>query len=166
MKQFLVQYIKDFRANFYNFNAYIILGGYCLLSFFSALYLGDYFIRESNVLNSYFSMQPIILMLIIPAITMRSWADEIKSGTLELLLSLPISYLKLTFAKFMAALSFFVLMMMCSLPFFFLTSKFSILDTNVVFLGYVGMFLCGALFTIIGCLVSAFNRNIILCYIS
>ena len=166
MKQFLVQYIKDFKANFYNFNPYIILGGYCLLSFFSALYLGDYFLRESNILNSYFSLQPIILMLIIPAITMRSWADEIKSGTLELLLTLPISYFKLTFAKFMAALSFFFIMMLCSLPFFFLTNKFAILDINVVGLAYIGMFLCGALFTAIGCLVSAFNRNIILCYIT
>lgn len=166
MKQFLAQYLKDFKANFVSLNAYIILGGYCLLSFFSAIYFGDYFLRESEILNSYFVMQPIILMLVIPAITMRSWADEVKSGTLELLLTQPISYSKLVLAKFTAAYTFFLLMILFTIPFYFISNKFSVLDYGSTGLGYVGLLLCGALFTIIGCLVSLFNRNIILSYIS
>ena len=166
MKQFLIQCLKDFKANFSNFNAYIIIGGYCLLSFLAAIYLGDYFLRESNVFNSYFIMQPAILMLIIPAITMKSWADEIKSGTIELLLAQPISYTKLVLAKFFAAYSFFCVMILFSVPFCLITNKLTVLDVGAVRFGYVGVLLCGALFTAAGCLVSAFNRNNILSYIS
>ena len=158
--------MKDFSAHFVNLNAYILLGGYCLLSFFSAIYLGDYFLRETSVLNSYFAMQPIILMLIIPALTMRSWADEIKSGTLELLLTQPISYLKIVLAKFFATYSFFLLMILFTLPFLFISNRFSILDIGATYLGYLGILLCGALFTAIGCMVSIFNRNIVLSYVS
>ena len=166
MKQFFVQYLKDFKANFSNFNAYIIIGGYCILSFAAAFYLGDYFIRESNIFSSFFIMQPMILMLIIPAITMRSWADEIKSGTIELLLTQPISYHRLVLAKFAAALSFFSLMLLCSIPFLIITDKFAILDFGIVILGYISVFLTGALFVAVGCLISIFNRNNILSYIS
>jgi len=165
MKQFFAQYLKDFKSNFNNFNAYIILGGYAVMSFLAAIYLGDYFLRESNIFNSFFVMQPIILMLIIPAITMRSWADEIKSGTIELLLTQPISYSSLALAKFFAALSFFIIMLLFSVPFFFITDKFSILDYGIIYLGYLGVFLCGTLFIAAGCLISSFNKNIILSYI-
>lgn len=166
MKQFLIQYFKDFKANFNNLNAYIIIGGYCLLSFSSAIYLGDYFLRESDVFNSYFVMQPAILMLMIPAITMKTWADEIKGGTIELLLTQPVSYTKLVLAKFFAAYSFFCLMILFSVPFCLITSKLNVLDAGTVCFGYIGVLLCGALFTAVGCLVSAFNRNIIISYIS
>lgn len=166
MKQFWVQYLKDFKANFNNLNAYIIIGGYCLLSFLSAIYLGDYFLRESDVFNSYFVMQPAILMLIIPAITMKTWADEIKSGTIELLLTQPISYTKLVLAKFFAAFSFFCMLVLFSVPFCLVTGQLTVLDVGTVCFGYVGVLLCGALFTASGCLVSAFNRNSIISYIS
>lgn len=165
MKQFFVQYLKDFKSNFNNFNAYIILGGYAGLSLLAAIYLGDYFLRESNIFNSFFVMQPMILMLIIPAITMRSWAEEIKSGTIELLLTQPISYFSLVSAKFFAALTFFGVMLLFSVPFLFITNKFAILDYGVVSLGYLGVFFCGALFIAAGCLISSYNKNIILSYI-
>jgi len=166
MKQFFIQCLKDFKANFNNLNAYIILGGYSLLSFSFAIYLGDYFVRESNIVNSYFSMQPMILMLILPAVTMRAWADEIKSGTIELLLTQPISYTKLILAKFTASYLFFCIMVLFSVPFFFITNKLSIVDYGAAFTGYLGLFLCGAMFTSIGCFISSLNRNNILSYIS
>lgn len=72
------------------------------------MYLGDYFLRESEIMNAYFIMQPVILTLVIPATTMRTWADEAKSGTLELLLTQPIGYFKLVLAKFFAAYAFFL----------------------------------------------------------
>ena len=121
MKQFLTQFNKEFRANFNGFSAYIIIAAYYILSFFSALYLGDYFLRESEIMNAYFIMQPVILTLVIPATTMRTWADEAKSGTLELLLTQPIGYFKLVLAKFFAAYAFFFLMAAMSLFLFFVS---------------------------------------------
>ena len=166
MKQFLTQFNKEFRANFNGFSAYIIIAAYYILSLFSALYLGDYFLRESEIMNAYFIMQPVILTLVIPATTMRTWADEAKSGTLELLLTQPIGYFKLVLAKFFAAYAFFFLMAAMSLFLFFVSDKLSILDTGLTLSGYAGLLLCGALFTAAGCLVSALSRNNILSYIA
>jgi len=166
MRQFLLQLKKDFSAYFSNFNAYVIIGGYYVLSFFFTIYFGDYFLRESEIINAYLSSQSIILLLILPAVTMRSWADEIKSGTIELLLTQPISYTTLVLAKFFAAYAFFLLLVITSLPFLYLTNVLSIADVGATSCGYIGLLLCGGLFTAIGCLISWFNRNNILSYIS
>lgn len=165
MRQFLVQYRKDFCTNFSTFNAFAIVGIYYVLSLFFAIYFGDYYLRESLVMNSYFVSQPVILMLIIPAVTMRSWAEEAKSGTIEMLLTQPIGYFKLVFAKFFAAYSFFAVMVLSSFMFFIVTDKLSVSDYGVVLGGYGGLLLCGAFFTAIGCAVSSACRNNILSYI-
>ncbi len=166
MKLFFTQYLKDFYANFSNFNAYIILVIYYTLSVFSAIYLGDYFLRDTEIMNSFFAMQPVILTFVIPAITMRSWAEEIKTGTMELLLTQPISYFKLVTSKFCASLSFFVLLLSSSLLLFFISNSLSVLDIGTVLSGYLGVFLCGTLFTAIGCAISIFNKNNILSYVT
>ncbi len=166
MKIFLTQFNKDFRANFTNLNAYVILGAYYILSLFTTIYLGDYFLRESDIMNSFFVMQPIILLFIIPAITMRSWAEEIKTGTIEILLTQPISYLTIVLAKFFASYCFFVLLILSSILLFIFSNLVSMLDIGVVVSGYIGLLLCGALFTSIGCSISVFCKNNILSYIA
>ncbi len=165
MKQFFVQFKKDFAAYFSGYNAYLIIFSYCLLSFFSALYLGDYFLRETDVMNAYFVMQPSILVLVIPAITMRSWADEIKSGTIELLLTQPVRFSTLVLAKFGAAYVFFLCLVLCSAPFLLITNAFSVLDWGMAVSGYLGLALCGALFSAAGCLVSVCCRSVITSFI-
>lgn len=165
MKQFWRQYLKEVKAYFSGMGFYAFFAAYYILSYFSALYLGDYFLRESEIMNAYFTMQPIILVLIIPAVTMRSWAEEAKSGTLELLLTQPIGYFKLVSAKFFAAFSFFVLLVGSSFLLYALSAKLSTIDRGLTLSGYAGLLLCGALFTAVGCLISALNRNNILSYI-
>lgn len=165
MKQFWRQYLKEAKAYFSGMGFYAFFAAYYILSYFSALYLGDYFLRESEIMNAYFTMQPIILVLIIPAVTMRSWAEEAKSGTLELLLTQPVGYFKLVSAKFFAAFSFFVLLLCSSFLLYALSAKLSVLDRGLTLSGYVGLLLCGALFTAVGCLISALNRNNILSYV-
>ncbi len=165
MKQFWIQFSKDFKSNFTGFSAYVILIAYYILSIFAALYFGDYFLRESEIMNAYFVMQPIILTFIIPATTMRTWADEAKSGTLELLLTQPIGYAKLVLAKFLSAYLFFVLMASTSLFLFYVSNKLSVLDLGLTLSGYLGLFLAGALFTATGCCISSLCHNNILSYV-
>lgn len=164
MKLFLYQLKKEISAYFYGINAYIILGAYAILSLFSALYLGNYFVREIDVMNAFFTTQPFILILIIPAITMRLWADEIKSGTIEILLTQPIGYFTLTFAKFAAGFIFFILAITFSLPLLIVSNIYSITDVGITLSAYTGLLLCAALFTAIGCFVSLLCRNNIISY--
>ncbi len=165
MKQFFVQFSKEFQTLFCSMSAYVIIAAYYIFSMFSTFYIGDYFLRESEIMNAFFSLQPIMLTLIIPAITMRLWAEESKSGTLELLLTQPISFSKLVLAKFGAALLFFVLLIVSTVFLFWISSLLSVLDYGVTYSGYCGLLLCGALFTAIGCLISALCKNNILSYI-
>ena len=165
MKQFFVQFKKDFASYFEGFNAYILIAVYYLLSFFSALYLGDYFLRETDVMNAYFVMQPTVLILIIPAVTMRTWAEEFKSGTIELLLTQPMRFFTLVSAKFSAAYFLFLILVLGSVPFLILSNSFSVLDRGMVLSGYCGLVLCGALFTAAGCFISACCRNIITSFV-
>ncbi len=165
MKQFLVQFKKDFAAYFSGVNAYLIIFAYYLLSFFSALYLGDYFVRETDVMNAYFVMQPLVLVLIIPAVTMRTWADEIKSGTIELLLTQPISHTVLALSKFCAAFAFFLVLILCSVPFLFISGILSFLDWGMVISAYLGLIFSGALFTAAGCLISSCCRSVITSFV-
>lgn len=166
MKLFISQFQKEFSIYFYGLNAYIILGAYTVLSLFSALYLGNYFVRETDVMNAFFTTQPFILILTIPAVTMRSWSDEIKTGTIELLLTQPISYFTLTFAKFAAAYTFFICAITFSLPLLIVSNAFSIIDSGVIFSSYAGLLSCGALFSAAGCFTSVLCRNNIISYIA
>ncbi|MBO5038496.1 MAG: Gldg family protein [Alphaproteobacteria bacterium] len=165
MKQFFTQLQKELKSYFDTFGALVIIGIYCLLSSVSAIYFGDFFVKESDIMNAYFVMQPMILILIIPSITMRLWTDEAKSGTLELLLTQPVGYLTLVLAKFFAAYAFFLITIGFSFPFLAFSAKLSILDRGLVVFGYLGLCLCGALFCAAGCLVSAFNKSVMLSYI-
>lgn len=165
MNHFFTQLQKEFTSYFDNFSALVIIGIYCLLSSVLAIYFGDYFVKESDIMNAYFVMQPTILTLIIPSITMRLWTDEAKSGTLELLLTQPVSFLTLVLAKFFAAYAFFLITIGFSFPFLVFSAKLSVLDKGLVVFGYLGLCLCGALFCAAGNLVSAFNKSVMLSYI-
>lgn len=165
MKQFFVQLKKELKGYFDNFSALVIIGIYCLLSFISAIYFGDYFVRESDIMNSYFVIQPMILMFFIPAVTVRLWTDEAKSGTLELLLTQPVGYTTLSLAKYFAAYVFFLTAVGFSFLLFLFSAKLSFLDIGMVLFGYLGLCLCGALFCAAGCLISSLNKNVMLSYI-
>ena len=165
MKQFLGQFSKEFQTLFCSVSAYVVIAAYYIFSMFSTFYIGDYFLRESEIMNAFFASQPIMLTLIIPAITMRLWAEETKSGTLELLLTQPISFTKLVLSKFCAAFLFFLLLLLSSLCLFFISSYLSVLDYGLTYSAYLGVLLCGAFFTAIGALISALCKNNILSYI-
>ena len=165
MKQFWAQYIKDLYHHFSYLNAYIILGCYCILSYAAAIYIGEYFLKETEPMNAYFSLQPLILMLIIPAITMGTWSEEFKSGTSELLLTLPISYVKLVLAKFFASLTFVLFLLCSSVPLLLITNALSVPDYGNICLGYIALLFCCSFFIAIGCLISSLNKNNIISYL-
>ncbi len=166
MKLFLTQLLKEFKTLVNGFNPFVIFGAYYIISLFSTFYLGDYFLRETEIMNAFFSLQPTILLLIIPAITMRSWAEEFNSGTAELLLTQPISFSILVLAKFFAIFLLFTILIASSCFLLVFTAKFSVLDWSLTFFEYLGLLLCGAFFIALGCFTSSLCKNNVLSYIS
>lgn len=156
---------KEFAGFFRSGNAYIVLGIYALLSFAATFYADGYFSLDNTSLTSFFLYQPEILIVLLPAITMRSWTDERRQGTLEYLLTQPISYVSAVLAKFGAAWLFGLLMLSVSLPFWLLTSFLTPLDNLNILSSYLVCILIIGTFSALGCTVSAFNSNTVIAYI-
>jgi len=165
MQQFKALLKKELSSYFNNFLAYIVLFFYLLISIGSAFYFGSYLAMTDNSLFSVFYLQPFILTVIIPAITMKLWSDEYRLGTAEFLLTQPVDIYKIVLAKFTAATVFAVFMTIFMLPFIGYTATWLKLDWGGIFTCFIGLWMLIVLFTSIGCLISAFNRNIILSYL-
>ncbi len=165
MQQFRALLKKELGSYFNNFLAYIVLFFYLLTSIGSAFYFGSYLAMTDNSLFAAFYLQPFILTVIIPAITMKVWSDEYRLGTAEFLLTQPVDFYKFVLAKFSAATIFGVFMTVFLAPFIAYTSIWLKLDWGSIIADFIGLWMLIILFSAIGCLISSFNRNIILSYL-
>lgn len=157
---------KEFQSYFRSCMAYIIIGIYLFLSMFATFYSSYFFVFDNQNLISFFTYQPEIMAVLIPAVTMRLWADERRSGTIEFLLSAPVSYWAAVMGKFAAACLFSWLMLFLTLPFAAYASTLTDIDSLNIISGYLGCMLVMALFCAVGCLVSAANTNAVLAYLA
>lgn len=156
---------KEFSSYFRTRMAYFILLVYTVLSMATAFYSSRFFDLVNHNLQSFFFYQPEIFTILIPALTMRLWADERRAGTLELLLSQPLSYTAMVLGKFLAAWAFCALMLAFTLPLWFSAAEFVPLDNHNILASYVAcLFVAGALCAV-GSAVSAFNSNPVTAYL-
>ena len=104
-------------------------------------------------------------IFLIPAITMRLWAEERKSGTIELLLTLPITIPQAVISKFIASWIFIGISLLCTFPMVLTVIYLGNPDLNVIFVGYIGAFLLGGVFLAIGSFFSALTKNQVISFI-
>ncbi len=156
---------KEFGSYFRTPTAYIIIGVYLVISMFSTFYSAYFFMNNNSGLGSFFSYQPEILVILIPALTMKLWADERRSGTLEFILTQPISYNAIILGKFGAAVLFGILLLALTGPFVIYVSFLTELDWQNIVSGYLATILTIMVLTSIGCLISSFNSNAVLAYL-
>lgn len=147
-------YKRDLSGFFYSSGAYIIYAIYAVLTAIMAFFWGEYLDFPDQSLLSVFAYQPQILIIIIPAITIRSWSDEHKNGTLENLLTYPISSFSLVMAKFSASFTISAAMLVFSLPLLFCSSFYLQTDWGNVFCSYLGALCMIAVLCAAGCLIS------------
>ncbi len=150
----LTLYKRELGSFFYTYSAYFIFAVYMLFSLVLAIFAGLYFVVDNPAMRSYFAFQPLMLSLMLPAVTGRLWAEEAKSGTLEVLLTLPVGNWTLVFGKFFAALTMGVLMIFTSVPLAVLTSKIITIDLANLASAYLGAMLAAAALSALGCVVS------------
>lgn len=147
----------------YIFSAFFLL----LISFLFFYGLGGNSFWDLKIasVEQFFSWIPILYIIFIPAITMRIWSEEEKSGTIEVLLTLPIKDYEIVIGKFLSAWAFLTLSILCTLlaP---ITVKFlGDLDFGLVFSGYVGTILLGGAYISVGIFISAFGKDQISAFI-
>ena len=162
MRQFITLLSRELRGYFRSVWAYFVIFIYLFSSIGTAFYFGTYLAMHDTSLYAVFYAQPIILAILIPVLTMRSWSEEYRSGTIEFLLTQPISFIILTLSKFCAVFLFCLLMTLGLLPFICYTGGWLQLDWQNITVIYGGLLLLILFYCSAGCFISALSRSLIL----
>lgn len=145
--------------------AYVFIIIFLVLSGVFTFFLGNFFNRGSADLLPFFNFHPWLYLFLIPALTMRLWAEERKSGTIELLLTLPISMSEIVLAKFLAAWAFTAIALACTFPMWITVNYLGSPDNGVILAGYVGSLLMAGGYLAIGCCLSALTKNQVIAFV-
>ncbi len=145
--------------------AYVFLVIFLALSGSLTFYVGSFFDRGQADLQSFFTYQPWLYLVLIPAISMRLWAEERKTGTAELLLTLPISLSEAVLGKFLAAWSFTALALVFTFPIWITVNLLGNPDNGVIFAGYLGSLLMAGAYLAIGACFSALSKNQVVAFV-
>ncbi len=127
--------------------------------------LGNFFDRGQADLSPFFTFIPWVFLLLVPAITMRLWAEERRQGTIELLLTLPITQGQAVVGKFLAAWAFCAIALALTFPFVITVNVLGQPDNGVIAAGYLGALLVAGAFLAIGSAASAVTRNQVIAFV-
>jgi ABC-2 type transport system permease protein len=137
---------------------------YTLLA--SSIFMNEFFLTGVVDMTGFFDTQPLLLAFFLPALSMRLWAEEKKSRTVELLFTLPVRPLAAVLGKYLAALALHGLFLACTLPIPVMLEALGEPDRGAIAAGYLGLALFGALFLAFGGLLSALARDQIVAFVA
>src|SRR5579883_993288 len=138
---------------------------FLLLAGALTFYLGGFFERGQADLQPFFQFHPWLYLVLVPALAMRLWAEERRSGTLELLLTLPIRPWQAVLAKFCAAWICVGMALALTFPMWLTVNYLGNPDNGVILAGYIGSFLLAGAFLAISACLSAFTRSQVIAFI-
>ncbi|MFA5914255.1 MAG: ABC transporter permease subunit [Burkholderiales bacterium] len=145
--------------------AYVFLVIFLLLTGFFAFTIGNFFERGEASLASFFVWHPWLYLVLVPAIGMRVWSEERRSGTMELLLTLPVNPWEAILAKFLASWAFLALALALTFPIVITVNLLGDPDNGQILAGYVGSLLLAGAYLAITCMTSAMSRNQVVAFI-
>ena len=128
-------------------------------------YLGNFFVRGQADLMPFFDFHPWLYLVLIPALAMRLWAEERKGGTIELLLTLPVTMGEAVIGKFLAAWCFTGIALALTFPIWITVNILGEPDNGVILAGYLGSFLMAGGFLSIGSCMSAITKNQVIAFV-
>jgi len=146
--------------------AYVFIVIFLLLAGFFTFMAGGFFERgQASLESSFFIWHPWLYLFLVPAAGMRLWAEERRVGTLELLLTLPITAWQAIVGKFVASWLFLLLALVLTFPVVITVNYLGSPDNGVILAAYVGSFLMAGAYLAIGCMTSAMTRNQVVSFI-
>jgi ABC-2 type transport system permease protein len=166
MKQVLAITRKELQGYFGSPMALIFVGTFLAITLFSFFWVETFFARGIADVRPLFRWMPVLMILLVAALTMRQWSEEQRSGTLELLLTLPVSPAQLVLGKFLAVLSLVAVSLALTLFLPITVSLLGNLDWGPVIGGYLAAILLAAAYAAIGLFVSSRTDNQIVALIS
>ena len=165
MSQVLPVCKREFLGYFRSPVAYVYLISFLVLSVGLAWFVGGFFTANLASLDSYFVFLPWIFVVIVPAVGMRLWSEEKRTGTLELLFTLPITPLEAVLGKFLAAWAFLALAVLLSFPLALTVGYLGSPDWGVIASGYLGSLLMAGAYLGVCSLTSALTKNQVISFV-
>ena len=156
---------RELRAYFATPVATVFIVIFLILQGALTFNLGQFFDRGIADLNPFFTFIPWVFLLLIPAITMRLWAEERRLGTIELLLTLPVTQGEAVIGKFLAAWAFCAIALLLTFPFVIAVNILGAPDNGVIASGYIGCLLVAGAFLSVGAAMSAVTRNQVIAFV-
>lgn len=145
--------------------AYVFILIFLVLANAFTFYLGGFYERGQADLTPFFTFHPWLYLFLIPAISMKLWAEERKSGSIELLMTQPVKLWDAVLGKFLAAWIFTALALALTFPLWITVNYLGSPDNGAIFAAYLGSLLLGAGFLAIGSCMSALTRNQVVAFI-
>ena len=179
---------REFRSYFFSLTAYVVLTAFIVgMGYFLFFFSGNIFEKGDAGMDDFFFMAPMALMIIIPLITMRSFAEENQNGTIELLYTRPINDWQILLGKYFSAMALVLIMLLPSLLYYYFINiiakpagqidgvmimqdtldgfQWSKLDNGPIIGAYLGLIGIGSIFVGIGLLTSTLTDNVIVAFI-
>jgi len=145
--------------------AYVFIVIFLVLAGVLTFFVGNFFERGQADLQSFFTFHPWLYLVLIPALSMRLWAEERKSGTIELFLTLPIRLSEAVIGKFLAAWCFAGIALLLTFPFWITVNVLGEPDNGVILAGYLASWLMAGAVLAIGAAVSAATKNQVIAFV-
>lgn len=158
-----VIFTREINAYFDTPIAYIYASVFLILS--CSTFMNAFFLNGVLEMAPYFDLLPFFLIPFIPAITMRSWAEERAQHTIELLMTMPLQSLQIVLGKYLSALVFYMIVLSGTLPIVFMLLVLGTPDLGLIFSSYLGALFLGAFFLSFGLFASGLTRDQIIAYV-
>ena len=156
---------REFSSYFVTHLAYVFILIFLILSGVFTFYLGNFFERGQADLMPFFNFHPWLYLFLVPAISMRLWSEERKSGTIELLMTLPVTTFDAVIGKFLAAWFFAGIALLLTFPLWITVNYLGQPDNGAIFTSYLGSWLMAGSFLAIGSCMSAVTRSQVIAFI-
>jgi len=156
---------RELKSYFATPVAYVFILIFLALTGAFTFYLGNFFVRGQAELDAFFQFHPWLYLLLIPAVSMRLWAEERKTGTIEFLITLPVTTFASVLGKYIAAWIFTGIALLLTFPIWISVNFLGSPDNGVILGSYVGSFLMAGAFLAIGSCISATTKNQVVAFI-
>jgi ABC-2 type transport system permease protein len=166
MHNTLVLFKRELAGYFATPVAYVFISIFLLLTGIFTFYLGGFYESGQATLGpSFFEFHPIVYIVLIPAIAMRLWAEERKQGTIELLMTLPVTLPQLVLSKFLAAWAFTGVALLLTFPLWITVNFLGDPDNGVIVASYLASWLMAGGYLAMGACISAVTKNQVIAFV-
>jgi len=156
---------REFASYFATPIAYVFIVIFLIAASWLTFSFGSFYERGQADLNAFFTWHPWLFLILVPALSMRLWAEERKSGSIELLFTLPIDIWQAVLGKFLAAWAFTAIAIVLTFPIWITVNYLGHPDNGIIFAAYIGSILTAGGYLAVGSLISATTKNQVIAFV-